>query len=81
MNRESEERMQLSGNRGESSQNIRCGLIGSALFMARASSTFHHSSISFSSICRHDRSSLRFKSGMSARSVSALSPIRFTSIG
>ena len=44
--------MQLSGKRGESSQKTRCGLIGSALFMARASSTCHQSSISFSSICR-----------------------------
>ena len=34
---ESQVRMHLSGSRGESSQNTRCGLIGFASFMARAS--------------------------------------------
>src|SRR5690348_17750511 len=39
---ESDERMQLSGSRDESSQNTRSGLIGSAAAIARDSSTCHH---------------------------------------
>src|ERR1700740_3209928 len=42
---ESEDRIQLSGKREDNSQKTRCGLIGSALVIARASRTFHHSLI------------------------------------
>src|ERR1041384_6524110 len=40
---ESAVRIALSGSRGESSQNTRCGLIGSADSIARRSITFHQS--------------------------------------
>ncbi len=77
----SAERMQRSGSRGESSQKTRCGLIGLASFIARASSTFHHSAMFASIFSRHERSVFRRSSGISARSVSALSPTSGTSIG
>ncbi len=70
-----------SGRRGDSSQNTRCGLIGLAAFIARASSTRHHSATSFSIDSRQPRSALRRRCGSSARRAAALSPTRFTSIG
>jgi len=73
--------MQRSGSFGDSSQNTRSGLIGFALVMARSSTSFHHSVISFSIFSRQLRSVLRCSIGMSARSVSLLSPMRLTSIG
>ena len=78
---ESAARMHLSGSRGDSSQNTRSGLIGSALVIARSSTSFHQSTISFSIFLRQLRSVFRLSSGASARSVSLLSPIRLISIG
>ncbi len=73
--------MQFSGRRGDSSQNTRCGLIGSAESMARASSTFHQSSTFDLIVSRQPVSVFCSSSGSSACSVSALSPTRFSSIG
>src|SRR5690242_17401677 len=78
---ESEERMQRSGSRGDNSEKTFCGLIGFALSSARASITFHHCLISFSSFSRQERSCFRFKRGIKAFNVSLLSPSRLTSIG
>jgi hypothetical protein len=78
---ESQVRMARSGTRGESSQNTRWGLIGSASSIARASSTFHQSRMFSSISSRQPRSSFRRSSGMSSCSVSRLWPQRFTSIG
>src|SRR5438067_9048001 len=78
---ESEEMMQLSGSRDDNSQKTRCGLIGLALVIARASMSFHHSTISSSIRFRQLRSFLRSSIGMSARSDSLLSPTRLISIG
>src|SRR6185437_9267975 len=55
---ESAERMQLSGNFGESSQNTRSGLIGLALFIARASMIFHQSRTHSAILFCHERSRL-----------------------
>src|SRR5260370_10805301 len=77
---ESAATMQLSGS-DDNSQNTRCGLIGSALVIARFSISFHHSTISLSIFSRHERSALRCNIGRSARSVSLLSPARLISIG
>ncbi len=78
---ESAERMARSGRRRDSSQKTRCGFTGSAGFIARASSTFHQRRTSASIRSRQVVSSLGRRSGRSARSVSAESPTRFTSIG
>src|SRR5215471_5222678 len=78
---ESEVRMQESGNRGESSQKTRCGLIGLALLMALASSTFHHLAILFSIVCRQERSSFRFKYGINNFRVTCASPTKLISVG
>src|SRR6201993_3138982 len=61
---ESAAMMQRSGSFGDSSQNTRSGLIGSAGVMARSSTSFHHSTISFSIFSRHERLVLRFNSGI-----------------
>jgi hypothetical protein len=73
--------MQFSGRRGDSSQKTRCGLIGSAEFIARLSRIFHHSSIFPLIVSRHFVSVFCSSSGSSAFSVSTLSPTRLTSIG
>src|SRR6185437_4644108 len=78
---ESEDKMQLSGNSFDSSQNTLSGLIGSALFIALASITFHHSCIFFSISSRQLLSSFLFNSGNNAFKLSLLSPCRFNSIG
>src|SRR5205085_3242131 len=78
---ESAEMMHLSGNRFDASQKTRCGLIGFASFMARSSRTFHHVFTSSSIFVRQSRFVFGLRSGMSARNVSALSPVRLTSIG
>src|SRR6185437_4608198 len=78
---ESEDKMQLSGRSLESSQNTLSGLIGSALFIALASITFHHSSIFFSISSRQLLSSFLFNNGINAFKDSLLSPCRFNSIG
>ena len=71
----------LSGSRGDSSQNSRIGLTGSASTMASASMTSHQRATLDSIVSRQDRSSLRSSSGMSARRVAAASPTRLTSYG
>ncbi len=58
---ESLERMALSGSRFDSSQKTRCGLIGLASFIARASSTFHQSATLASIRLRQLRSVLRLR--------------------
>ena len=73
--------MQPSGSRGDSSQNTRCGLSGSASFIARASSTRHQRATLRSTSARQRRSGLGLSKGSSARSVSAQSPTRLSSIG
>src|ERR1700761_4823115 len=73
--------MQLSGNFGESSRKTRCGLMGSASFMALASTTFHQSLTFFSISSRQLRSVFLLMSGISACNVAAVSPTKFTSIG
>lgn len=78
---ESHDRMQLSGSLDDISQKTRCGLMGTASCIARASRTSHQSTTFLSIRSRHDRSVFRCSSGRNARSVSALSPTRFTSIG
>lgn len=78
---ESAARMQSSGRRELSSEKTRWGLIGSASFIARDSSKSHQSATPDSTCSRQDRSAFRSSSGISARSVWALSPTRFTSIG
>src|SRR6185437_11843811 len=78
---ESEARMQLSGSRGEASQNTRSGLIGSAFSIARASITFHHAATPFSIDSRQLRSVLRCSNGINSRNVAAESPTRLISIG
>ena len=78
---ESAVRMQFSGRRGDSSQNTRCGLIGSAATIARSSSVFHQDATPFSIVLRQPVSVFCFSNGSSARNVSALSPIRLYSIG
>src|SRR4051812_14553393 len=78
---ESAETMQRSGNRGDNSQNKRWGLMGLAVSMARASNTSHHSRTLASMRSRQEWSVLRSNSGIRARNVSALSPIKFSSIG
>ena len=78
---ESAVRMQRSGRRGDSSQNTRCGLIGSAATIARSSSVFHQDATFFSTVSRQPVSVLCFSKGSSARSVSALSPTMLYSIG
>ncbi|CAN5437024.1 hypothetical protein BH18ACT1_BH18ACT1_16350 [soil metagenome] len=70
-----------SGRRGDSSQNTRWGLTGSASFMARASTMRHQRSTSASMPARQERSSLRRSIGRRARRVARLSPTRLTSIG
>ncbi len=72
---ESPVRMHVLGQRGDSSQKTRCGLIGSAGAIARSSSVFHQAATPFSIVSRQRRSVFCFSSGSSARSVSALSPI------
>ena len=74
-------RIAPSGSLGESSQNTRCGLIGSALCIARSSSSCHQSETLASIVSRHCRSGLCTSSGSSARSVARASPTRFSSIG
>src|SRR2546429_6162871 len=59
---ESAARMQRSGSRDDNSQKTRSGLIGFAAVIARSSTSFHHSTISFSNFSRHFRSVLRFSS-------------------
>ena len=71
----------FSGSRLLSSQNTRCGLIGSAECIARASSTFHQSSMSAAIVLRQASSGFCSSIGSSAAERSALSPIRLTSIG
>src|SRR5690348_2712975 len=78
---ESPARMQLSGSRDESSQNTRCGLMGSADCIACPSSVFHQSATLLSIFLRQALSDLRLRRGIKARSVSPLSPTRLTSIG
>jgi hypothetical protein len=58
---ESEAVMQRSGSHGLNSQKTRCGLIGSASFMARPSTTCHQRAMLCSISSRHDRSALRSK--------------------
>ena len=78
---ESQVRMALSGRRGDSSQNTRCGLTGLASFMARASITRHQrATFSSISVCQ-PRSVLRSSKGISARKVARASPTRLHSIG
>ena len=64
--------MQLSGRPVESSQKTRCGLMGSASFIARFSTSSHQSTNVFSIFFRHERSSLRWSSGMISRSVAGV---------
>src|SRR6185437_15726284 len=78
---ESQVRMQLSGRRGESSQNTLCGLMGWADSMARASMVFHHWATCLSIRLRQARLSFLFNKGSRSFNVSALSPTRFTSMG
>ena len=78
---ESDARIARSGSREDSSQNTRCGLSGSASFIARRSITCHQSATPASTSLRQERSSLRFRRGIRARSVSPLSPTRLTSVG
>ncbi len=56
---ESAERMQLSGRRGESSQKMRSGLMGSAVFMAWASTSRHHLAFQSMIFSGHARSVFR----------------------
>ena len=78
---ESAVRMQFSGSSGDSSQNTRCGLIGSAATIARSSSVFYQDETPSSIVLRHDVSVFCFSNGSSTRSVSALSPIMLYSMG
>jgi hypothetical protein len=64
--------MQWSGKRGESSQKTRWGLIGSASFMARLSSTFHQSVRLSLIVSRHFVSVFCSSSGNRARKVAAV---------
>src|SRR5215471_13383493 len=74
---ESAVRMQSLGSLEDNSQKTRCGLIGLASFMARASITFHQRSISFSICFLQLLSVFLFNNGMSACNVLLLSPCRF----
>ncbi len=73
--------MQFSGSSGDTSQNTRCGLIGSAGTIARSSSVFHQDATPSSTVFRQLVSVLGFSNGSRARKVSALSPIMLYSIG
>ncbi len=78
---ESAAMMALSGNRSESSQKIRIGLIGSASVIARRCTVVHHLSTHFSTFSRQDRSVLRSNNGINARRVLLASPTRLISYG
>src|SRR5215217_729898 len=69
---ESQVRMQRSGSLGDNSQKTRWGLIGFALFIARASSTFHQSDTPSSIFSRQARSVLRRSNGKRSWRVSLL---------
>ncbi|SAL88940.1 hypothetical protein AWB74_08813 [Caballeronia arvi] len=74
--------MAFAGTRVDNSQTVRCGFTPATLVAsARFSSVFHQSSIQPSMRLRHERSDFCSSRGSKARSVSALSPTRFTSIG
>src|SRR5205085_2631727 len=73
--------MALSGKRGDNSQNTRCGLSGSAEFIARDSRVSHHSFSPCSMPRLHEDSFFCVSIGNKARSVVALSPTMLTSMG
>ena len=64
----------LSGSRGDNSQNTRCGLSGSAEFIARSSSSFHQRFHIAFDLAHQAVSVFCFNIGSSARKVAALSP-------
>src|ERR687890_1982108 len=78
---QSHETMTSSGSFGESSQNTLCGFSGFALFIARASTTFHHRKTPLSTLWHHERSVFLSRSGMRACKVCLESPTRLTSVG
>ena len=78
---ESAVRMQRSGSRALSSWRTSCGFSGSAASCARSATISHQVATLDSISWRQERSSLRSSSGVSARSVSLLSPVSPTSIG
>src|SRR6186997_1923719 len=65
----------------ENSLKTRIGLTGSALTCASASMTSHQSATLETSDSCQDRSALRARRGISARSVAVASPTRLTSKG
>ncbi|MNI91719.1 hypothetical protein D3C73_1494280 [compost metagenome] len=73
--------IESSGRRGDSSNTTRCGLIGSALTMARFSRVFSQLLRQPSTFLRQRRERLCSSSGNNAESVSPASPTRLTSMG
>ena len=78
---ESAATMALAGSRVDSSRNSSIGLTGLASTSASASMVRHQRSTPASMPSRQDRSSFRFRCGISARKVAAASPTRLTSYG